>query len=355
MSNFFKKLIRQNKKKFLFIAELSANHAGDIKNAIKLIKHCKKNGADFVKFQTYEKNSMTISSNLNKFKIKEGIWKNSNLWNLYEKAQTPFAWQKKLFQVASKEKIKAFSTPFDQHGVQILKKLKCEIIKIASLEANDFPLIDEIAKLKKPVIFSTGTSNLYEIEQTYLHLKKKGIKDIAILYCVSNYPSDYKDFNFNNIKILKKKFNCVIGFSDHSNNEDVIKSAIASGAEIVEKHVMLNTNLKTPDSKFSIEVNKISKLIRELTKIKHMNLETKKYFISDKELTNIKFRRSIYVVKNIKKNEKFSKENIKCLRPNIGIAPKYLKDVLNLKSPFGLKYGDPITNNLLNKIRKYNK
>ncbi len=355
MSIFFKNLISKNKKKFLFIAELSANHAGDLKNAIRLIKLSKQNGADFVKFQTYEKSSMTLSSSKNEFLIKDGIWKNKKLWNLYEKAQTPFFWQKKLFKYANKEKIKAFSTPFDKKGVEILKDLKCGIIKVASLEANDFPLLNEIAKLKKPVIFSTGTSNLSEIKKTYKFLKKKGVKDIAILYCVSNYPSDYKDFNFNNISILKKEFNCVIGFSDHSNDLNVVKSAVAAGAEIIEKHVMLDNKIKTPDSKFSIKINEVSKLIKQLTVIKHMNNLNKDYFISRKELEVVKFRRSVFVIKKVNKNEKFSYRNIKCLRPNIGIPPEKYEQLINLKSPYKLDYGKPITKKLFNKIKLYNR
>ena len=355
MSNFFKNLIKRNKKKFLFIAELSANHAGDLKNARRLIKLSKQNGADFVKFQTYEKSSMTLSSSKDEFLIKDGIWKNKILWDLYEQAQTPFLWQKKLFEYARKEQIKAFSTPFDKKAVEILKDLRCGIIKVASLEANDFPLLNEISKLKKPVIFSTGTSDLSEIKKTYRYLRKKGIKDIAILYCVSNYPSDYKDFNFNNISILKKEFNCVIGFSDHSNDHNVVRSAVAAGAEIIEKHVMLNNKIKTPDSEFSIKINDVSKLIKQLIAIKHMNNTNKSYFISQKELKNIKFRRSIFVIKKVHKNEKFSNKNIKCLRPNVGISPENYEQLINLKSPIKLDYGKPITKKLFDKIKFYNK
>ena len=355
MSDYFRKLVDKNKKKFLFITELSANHDGDLKNARRLIKLSKQNGADFVKFQTYEKSSMTISSSKDEFQIKDGIWKNKKLWNLYEKAQTPFSWQKKLFEYAKKENIKAFSTPFDKKGVKILKDLKCGIIKVASLEANDFPLLSEIAELKKPVIFSTGTSNLSEIRKTYKYLKKKGVDDIAILYCVSNYPSDYKDFNFNNINILKNEFNCVIGFSDHSNDSDVVKSAVAAGAEIIEKHVMLNNKIKTPDTEFSIKINDVSKLIKQLKAIKYMNKINKNYFISQKELKNIKFRRSVFVIKKLDKNEKFSKKNIRCLRPNIGISPEKYEQLINLKSPIKLDYGKPITKKLFDKIKLYNK
>ena len=354
MSDYFRKLINKNKKKFLFVAELSANHEGNLKNAIKLIKLSKKNNVDFVKFQTYEKNSMTINSKHETFSIKQGIWKNKSLWELYKKAQTPYHWQKKLFDVASKNKIKAFSTPFDAKGVEILKKLNCKIIKIASLETNDFPLIDKISKLNKPVIFSTGTSNLNEIEKTYKYLKKKRVKDIAILYCVSNYPSTYKDFNFNNIKILKDKFNCVIGFSDHSNNNDVMKSALAAGAEIIEKHVMLDHHHNSPDSKFSIEISKVNRLISELKEIKFMNTKSENYFISREEIKNKKFRRSIYVTEKIKKNDKINTNNIKCLRPQKGISPENYNSLINLKSPKNLKYGLPINEKLFKEILKYN-
>ena len=315
----------------------------------------KKNNVDFVKFQTYEKNSMTINSNKHSYKIKKGIWKNTNLWKLYEKAQTPFDWKKKLFNYASKQKIKTFSTPFDETGVRILKKLNCKIIKIASLETNDFPLIDQIVKLKKPVIFSTGTSNLNEIATTYRYLKKRGIKDIAILYCVSNYPSNHKNFNFNNIKILKKKFNCVVGFSDHSNDTNAMKTAVAYGAEIIEKHVMLKDDFNSPDSKFSIEINKVGKLITELEEIKIMVKPSKRYFISNNELKNKKFRRSIYVLGGIKKNDKFMSKNIKCLRPRIGISPDNYKKLINLKSPRNFKHGTPINNKIFKEILNYNK
>ncbi|RPG99781.1 MAG: pseudaminic acid synthase [Candidatus Pelagibacter sp. TMED118] len=355
MSDYFKNLVNKNNKKFLFIAELSANHGGNFKNAIKLIKLAKKNRVDFVKFQTYEKNSMTINSKQKSFSIKGGIWKNMNLWKLYGKAETPYHWQKRLFNFATKQKIKAFSTPFDETGVEILKKLNCKIIKIASLETTDFPLVDKISKLKKPVIFSTGTSNLMEIEMTYNYLKKKGVKDIAILYCVSNYPSNYKDFSFNNIKILKKKFNCVIGFSDHSNNNDVMKSAIAAGAEIIEKHVKLDNNKDTPDKEFSIEINKVKNLIFDLKKIKFMNRNLNKYFLSKNELNNKKFRRSIYVFDTIRKDEKINFLNIKCLRPLKGITPKNYNSLINMKSPKNLKYGEPINEKLYKEILIYNR
>ena len=354
MADFFKDIIKKNKKKFIFVAEISANHGGNIENAKKLIQLSKQNGSDFVKFQTYENSSMTINSNNQNFLIKKGIWKNSNLWSLYGKAQTPYSWQKKLFNFALNEKIQAFSSPFDEEGVDILNKLNCKIFKIASLETNDYPLIDKIVKTKKPIIFSTGTSDLKEISKTYRYIKSKGVKDVAILYCVSNYPSEYKDFNFNNITLLKKKFNCVVGFSDHSNDPDIAKCAISAGAEIIEKHVMISKKIKSPDQKFSLEAKKISIFISELEKVKRMFENKKKYFISKKEIKNRKFRRSVYVIKPIEKGELINENNIKCLRPKVGISPEKFNSLLNLKCPATLNYGKPITIHLYKKIIEYN-
>ena len=237
--DFFKELINKNHKKFIFIGEISTNHRGSFFLAKKLINSAKKSGCDFVKFQTYENFSMTINSKNNRFKIQTGLWKGYNLWDLYSKAQTPFKWQRDLFQYSRKSKIKCFSSPFDKKGLKILESLKCPIYKIASIENTDFSLLKDIAKTKKPVIMSTGTANIKEIEKSFYFLKKNGCKHIALLYCVTNYPAKIEDFNLNNIKLLKKKFKCTVGFSDHSNNPDIVKAAIASGAEIFQYKRMI--------------------------------------------------------------------------------------------------------------------
>ena len=191
-------------KKPWFVAEISANHCGNINLAKKLIKCAKKNGADAVKLQTYTADTMTIQSNKKYFKIKNGLWKGYSLWDLYNKAKTPLEWHKDLFSYGKKIGIVVFSSPFDESAVDFLEKLKCPFYKVASFEMTDIPLIKKIALTKKPIIISTGTASLDEIELTYNTAKKFGSKDITLLYCVSNYPSKINDFNLNNIKILKK-------------------------------------------------------------------------------------------------------------------------------------------------------
>ena len=202
-----------------FVAEVSANHNGSFLRAKKLIKLAKESRADAVKLQTFKPETMTINSNKKYFKIKDGLWKGKNLWKLYKKAQTPYNWHKELFDYSKKIGIKCFSTPFDESAVDFLETLNCPIYKIASFEMQDLPLIKKVAMTKKPIIISTGMANLKEIEMTYNFAIKNGAKDVALLYCVSNYPSKISDFNLNNIEILKKKFICVIELSDHSQND----------------------------------------------------------------------------------------------------------------------------------------
>ena len=226
------------------IAEISANHCGNFILAKKLIKCAKTNGANAVKLQTYTADTMTIKSNKKYFKIKNGLWKNYNLWKLYDKAHTPLKWHKQLFDYGKKLGITVFSTPFDETAVDFLERLRCPIYKIASFEMTDLSLIKKVASTKKPMIISTGMATLNEIALTYKTAKKYGAKNITLLYCVSNYPSKNTDFNLNNIKILKDKFNCAVGLSDHSKDERVATAAIAAGAEVIEKHIALDNQKK---------------------------------------------------------------------------------------------------------------
>ena len=245
------------KKTPFFVAEISANHNGSLLHAKKLIKIAKKYGADAVKLQTYTPDTLTIKCNAKDFKIKSGLWNGKTLWDLYEKAHTPFEWHKELFQYAKKIKIICFSTPFDETAVDLLESLKCPFYKVASFEINHIPLIKKIAQTKKPIIISTGMANLKEIDLAYKVAKKNGAKEVILLYCVSNYPSKISDFNFNNIRILKERYNCRIGFSDHSTNNKVVAAAIASGAEIIEKHIALDRQKKGFDLAFSLKGKEI--------------------------------------------------------------------------------------------------
>ena len=292
---------------------------------------------------------MTIKSNKKYFKIKEGLWKGYTLWDLYKKAHTPLKWHKELFQYGKKLGIKVFSTPFDDTAVDFLEKLNCPMYKIASFEMTDLNLVKKISLTKKPIIISTGMANLEEIETTFRVAKKNGAKDITLLYCVSNYPSSINDFNLNNIKILKKKFKCRVGISDHSNDNRVAIAAVASGAEIIEKHIALDNQKKGLDIDFSLKGKQIKKLREDIDVT--FKLLGKNFFFRNKNENKSKiFRRSIFTIKNIKKGEKFTKDNIRVIRPGIGLEPKYYNKVLNKKSPFNILKDEPLKPLLLKNL-----
>ena len=337
------------KKKPFIIAEISANHNGSILSAKKLIHMAKKYGADAVKLQTYSPGSMTINSNKKDFMIKNGLWKGYSLWQLYKEAQTPFEWHKELFEYAKRLNIVCFSTPFDETAVDLLETLKCPFYKVASFEMNHLPLIKKIAKTGKPIIISTGMANLNEIDLAYKTAKKNGSKEIILLYCVSNYPSKISDFNFNNIKILKERYSCRIGFSDHSVDNRVAAAATAAGAEVFEKHIALNKQKKGHDIAFSakgIELKHYIKTIRDTS-----SMMGKTYFFRNKsENKSSQFRRSIYAIKDIKKNEKFTLKNIKIIRPGYGLQPLYFEKLINKKSPINIKKETPLNKKIFKKI-----
>ena len=337
------------KNKIFFIAEISANHCGNFKLAKKLIKCAKTNGANAVKLQTFTPDTMTINSNKKYFKIKEGLWKGYNLWDLYNKAQTPLKWHKELFRYGKSLGIKVFSTPYDETAVDFLEKLHCPIYKISSFEMTDLDLIKKASKTKKPLIISTGMANLDEIETSFKVAKRNGAKDITLLYCVSNYPSSINDFNLNNIKILKDKFKCKVGISDHSTDNRVAIASVACGAEVIEKHIALDNQKKGLDIDFSIKGREIKKL-RDDVDIA-FNLLGKNIFFRNKNENKSKvFRRSIFTTKKIKKGQKFTKNNLKVVRPGYGIEPKYFNKILNKKSPKNIDKHEPLKSAILKNL-----
>ncbi len=348
------------KNKPFFVAEISSNHNGNFNYAKKLIAEAKKYGANAVKLQTYTPSSMTVNSNKKYFKITKGLWKGYNLWKLYQNANTPYTWHKKLFSYGKKIGIKVFSTPFDEKAVDFLETLNCPFYKISSFEMNDYPLIKKISLTKKPIIISTGMSSLEEISKTFYAAKEFGIKKISLLYCVSNYPSKNSDFNLHNIQIMKKKFKCEIGFSDHSNDFRIAAAAVDSGATIVEKHISLK-KVRSLDYDFSIYGKQISEYKKKLNNFKFTKQDKKfyklvlgkKFFFRNKSENHSKtFRRSIFVIKKIKKGDFFSKSNIKRIRPGFGVSPKYYDSIIGKKSRMNINENEPFTKNHLirNKI-----
>ena len=338
------------KNKIFFIAEISANHCGNFNLAKKLIRCAYLNGADAVKLQTYTADTMTIKSNKKYFKITEGLWKGYKLWDLYNKAHTPLEWHKKLFKYGKSLGIKVFSTPFDNTAVDFLEKLNCPIYKIASFEMTDLNLVKKVSQTKKPLIISTGMANIREIEETVKTARRNGSKDITLLYCVSNYPSSVDDFNLNNIKILKDKFKCKVGISDHSKDNRVAIAAIACGAEVIEKHIALDNQKKGFDINFSLKGRQIKKL-RDDIDITFKLLGKKYFFRNSSENKSKIFRRSIFAIDDIKKNEKFTKDNIRIIRPGYGLEPKYFDKLLNKKSPFNINKNEPLKLKLLKKTK----
>ena len=325
----------------LLVAEISGNHNGSKKKFLKLVESACINGADLIKIQTYEPKDIT-SKNL-RFKISKGIWKNYQLWNLYKKACTPFSWHKDAFKLAKKYNKIIFSSPFSLRAVDFLEKLKVPLYKIASFEITDIKLIRYIASKNKPIILSTGMSNINEIKKTLKEIYKFH-KKVIILHCVSNYPTKLKDTNLIEINFLKKQFKKnLVGLSDHTDN---IFSSIASlplRPVLIEKHYKLNEKDKTTDSHFSITPEKLRQL-KEVILDVDKSLNSKKKINQKMSKT---LRRSIYSTKLIKKNEKITKNNIDTLRPYLGIcASKYFK-VIGRITKKKIKPGTPIKENHL--------
>ena len=333
-----------------FIAEISSNHCGSKSIAKRLIYAAKKYGANAVKLQTYTADTMTIKSNKKQFKIRTGIWKGKKLWDLYNKAHTPYEWHKELFEYSKKIGIVCFSTPFDESAVDLLESLNCPFYKIASFEMTDDNLIKRVAQTRKKMIISTGMATISEVDHAYDLANKFGAREIILMYCVSNYPSKISDFNMQNIDILKKRYKCKVGFSDHSLDSDVAVCAVMRGAEYIEKHIALDINKKSYDYKFSLKGKEILEFRYKINKAK--TLLGKSFFYRNlSEKKSLQFRRSIYAVQNIKKNQLFDHSNIRIIRPGFGISPIYYNRMVNKKCPKSILKGQPITKFLYKKIK----
>ena len=331
------------------IAEVSGNHNGSLEKAKEIVTAASDSGADCVKLQTYTADTMTIPSKRPDFMIQGGPWDGHNLYELYEWAQTPFEWQKPLFEHARSLGLDCISTPFDETAVDLLVSLECPMIKIASFELNDLPLVRYIAETGKPVIMSTGMANLQEIRESVSLLRKYGSGDITLLHCVSGYPTPPSEMNLLAIKSLYDEFGCTIGLSDHSLDNAVAIASIALGAKVIEKHFTLRRSDGGPDSAFSIEPNEMAALVRDCNTAFNA-LGTGDFDMQPAEAQNVKFRRSIYVVRDIKAGDTFTEENIRRIRPGYGLAPKYFDQIIGKIARRDLKAGDPVTKDMIDVI-----
>ncbi len=324
------------------VAEMSANHNGEIENAYKIIENAKISGASAVKIQTYKPDTITIKSDLEDFQIKEGLWKGKTLYDLYKWAHTPWEWHKDLFNYAKKIGITIFSSPFDSTAVDLLEDLNAPAYKIASFEIIDLPLIKYVASTKKPIIISTGMASIKEIEEAVTVCKDSGCNKIALLHCVSGYPAPPSDYNLRTINDIKSRFNLVTGISDHTLNNITSIASISLGVSIIEKHFTLNRKAGGPDDSFSLQPSELKELC-ESSMTAWKALGKVDYTRKSSEISNIKFRRSLYFIKNIKRGEQISQDHIKSIRPGFGIAPKYLDQVIGKIAKTDIKIGLPVT------------
>ncbi|MFT6152994.1 MAG: N-acetylneuraminate synthase [Bermanella sp.] len=312
------------------VAEISANHNGDIEEAKKLMLSAKQSGADAIKMQTYTPDTITLQSNNVDFKINEGLWKGYTLYDLYKEAHTPYEWHKPLFEYARKIKLTCFSTPFDETAVDLLEDLNTPAYKIASFEAIDIPLIKYVAATKKPMIISTGMANLEEISEAVDAAKVAGCKDLILLHCISAYPAPADQSNLLTIPDLAKRFGVLAGLSDHTLGTLVSTTSVALGSVFIEKHFTLDRSIEGPDSSFSLEPEELTKLVDDV-KMAYSALGIPGYERKEAEVNNVIFRRSIYVVKDLKVGDVLSKENIRRVRPGNGLNPKHFEGVIGVK------------------------
>jgi len=310
-----------------FIAEISANHCGNLSLAKKLIRCAKIYGANAVKLQTYSPDTITIDMKTPEFMIEDGLWHGKSLYELYESAYMPWEWHKLLFDYAEKVGITIFSSPFDNTAVDLLEDLNTPAYKIASFEVIDLPLIKYVAQTKKPIIISTGMANAEEIQEAVDVALENGCQELAILHCVSGYPAPIEDYNLKTLVDMQKKFGLIVGLSDHTIKNTVAIASVALGASIIEKHVTLDRNGGGPDDSFSLESKELQDLCINVNTVWN-SLGKIDYGIKSSEQENVKFRRSLYFVKDVKKGDVITEEYVKSIRPGYGLPPKYYNDIV---------------------------
>ena len=320
------------------IAEMSANHNGNINNAYKIIDMAKTAGADAVKLQTYKPDTITMDMRTPEFMIEGGLWDGQSLYELYESAFMPWEWHKPLFEYAQKIDITIFSSPFDNTAVDLLEDLNTPAYKIASFEAVDLPLIKYVAQTGKPMIISTGMADAEEIQEAIEAAREGGCKELAILHCVSGYPAPAEDYNLRTLVDMQQRFGLVTGLSDHTIDNTTAISSVALGVSIIEKHVTLDRNGGGPDDSFSLEEEGLKELCMG-AKTAWQSLGKVDYGMKSSEQGSVKFRRSIYAIKDIKKGEQLTKENVKSIRPGFGLAPKYFEKILGMRVIKDVKKG----------------
>lgn len=323
------------------IAEMSANHAGKLESALQIVHKAKESGADCLKIQTYTADTITIDCRSDIFNINDGLWKGYNLYDLYSDAYTPWEWQKTIKEECDKVGIDFLSSPFDKTAVDFLEEIGCEAYKIASFEIVDIPLIEYAASKGKPMIISCGMASKEEIRDAIEACRRNGNNKIIILKCCSEYPTKDENMNLSVIEDIKSEFDVAVGLSDHSMGYLADVVAVAKGAQIIEKHFCISRKIKNADCEFSMEPEEFKEMVENVHRVVKMNGDIE-YGPTKSEEEEYKCRRSLFVVKDIKKGELFTEDNVRSIRPNNGIAPKYLKEIIGKKSNCDLSFGTPM-------------
>ena len=322
------------------IAEMSGNHEGSLQKALQIVDAAAKAGARAIKLQTYTADTMTLDIRTGDFFISEpnSLWKGTSLYQLYGKASTPWKWHKVIFDRCKKKGMIGFSTPFDASAVDFLESLDVPLYKIASFENTDLPLIKKAARTKKPLVISTGMATEKEIGEAVETARSAGCKHLVLLKCTSAYPADPSDSNLRTIPALAKRFHCLTGLSDHTCGIAASVAATALGAVMIERHLTIDRRTRGVDAAFSLEPNEFGELVRSCA-IARKALGRTKYGPSPAEKNSLRFRRSLYVVEDVLRGEKFSAKNVRNIRPGYGLAPKFYEKVLGKTSSKDLKRG----------------
>lgn len=328
------------------VAELSANHNQDYNRAVEIIHAAAQAGADAVKLQTYTPDTLTIDCHEDCFVNKGGLWDGLTEYELYQKAYTPWEWQPKLMEEAAKLGLECFSSPFDFTSIDFLENLHVPAYKIASYEINDIPLIRKAARLHKPMIFATGIAYPEDIERALSVCAEEGNQDVILLKCVSAYPTPYEDVNLNVIPTLAKTYDCLTGISDHTLGTIVSAGAVPLGIRMVEKHLTLRRSDGGPDSAFSMEPEEFAQMVQEI-RILEKALGSPEYHLTDKQIEQRQGSRSLFVVKDIAEGEVLTSENIRSIRPGIGLHTMYYEEVLGKHAKHFLKKGTPLAWDLI--------
>lgn len=333
------------------IAEMSGNHNNSLPRALEIVRAAARAGVSAIKLQTYKPETLTINCQREDFLVsdKSSLWAGRYLYDLYNEASTPWEWHKEIFAEAKKFGLIYFSSAFDESSVDFLETLGVPIYKIASFENSHLPLIKKIAKTKKPIIISTGLATLAEIEESVEVARENGCNEIILLKCTSSYPANPIDCNLNTISDLKRIFNCNVGFSDHTTGFGSSAAAIALGATVIEKHFTLDGSDEGVDSKFSMSEMQMKQFVEEC-KAAYDAKGVINYGPTKNEYSSLKFRRSIYAIKNVQAGEILTPLNIGIIRPGYGLHPRFFELLIGKLSPIDLKFGDRLDENFYDQI-----